>query len=379
MVNDRNAKIRGLLVPVFSVILGLLIGALIMLVFGYQPMTAYQSMLNASLGTQRSIGETLRQATPLIFTALGFSVANSAGFFNIGLSGQALCGWVASVWFALAFPDLPKIILLPLCIIIGALAGAICAAIPGFLRAYFGTSEVIVTIMMNYIVLYLSTYILHEVMPASYRSSLDSSNRITENASLKIQSLTQFFGGSRINGGLLLALIGLGVVWFVMKKTTLGYEIRAVGLNPFASEYAGMSSKKTIILSMVLSGTLAGLGGVVEGLGTYQNFFVQTTSLAIGFDGMAVSLLGNGSSIGILLSALLFSVLKIGGLGMQTGAGVPFEIVNVSIALIIFFVAISFIMHVLLAKLIPDKKQEDVVQQIQANEDNADNQKGGDL
>ena len=114
-----------------------------------------------------------------------------------------------------------------------------------------------------------------------------------------------------------------------MKKTTLGFEIRSVGLNPFASEYAGMSSKRTIVLSMVISGALAGLGGVVEGLGTYQNFFVQTTSLSIGFDGMAVSLLGSGSAIGILLSAILFSILKIGGLGMQTGAGVPFEIVNV--------------------------------------------------
>lgn len=378
-MNDRSARIRRILVPLFSVILGLVIGAIIMLAFGYQPVAAYRSMLVASLGTQRSVGETLRQATPLIFTALGFSVANSAGFFNIGLSGQALCGWVASIWMALAFPDLPKVVLLPLCVIAGALAGAVCAAIPGFLRAYFGTSEVIVTIMMNYIVLYLSTYILHEVMPASYRSSLDSSNRITESASLKIQSLTEFFGGSRVNAGLLLALIGLVAVWFIMKKTTLGYEIRAVGLSPTAAEYAGMSSKRTIILSMVVSGTLAGLGGVVEGLGTYQNFFVQTTSLAIGFDGMAVSLLGNGSSIGILLSALLFSVLKIGGLGMQTGAGVPFEIVNVSIALIIFFVGISFIMHVLLAKLIPDKRQEDIVQQIQSSEDNAKKQEGGDL
>lgn len=376
-MNDRNAKIRNILVPVLSVILGLVIGAIIMAAFGFNPVIGYQSMLNASLGNLRSIGETLRQATPLIFTALGFSIANSAGFFNIGLSGQALCGWLASVSLALVFPDLPKVILLPLCIIAGALAGALAAAVPGVLRAYFGTSEVIVTIMMNYIVLYLSTFILQGVMPESFRSSLDSSNRITENASLSMDSLSRFFGGSRVNAGLFLALFGLVVVWFIMKKTTLGYEIRAVGLNPNASEYAGMSSKRTIILSMVLSGTFAGLGGVVEGLGTYQNFFVQTESLSIGFDGLAVSLLGAGSSIGILLAALLFSVLQIGGLGMQTGAGVPFEIVNVVIALIIFFVAISYIMRVLLAKIMPDKRKEEVVQNLESTSGNQDGKGGG--
>ncbi len=376
-MNDRNVRIRNILVPVLSVILGLVIGAILMAAFGFNPVIGYQSMLNASLGNLRSIGETLRQATPLIFTALGFSIANSAGFFNIGLSGQALCGWVASVSLALVFPDLPKVILLPLCVIAGALAGALAGAVPGFLRAYFGTSEVIVTIMMNYIVLYLSTFILQDVMPANFRSSLDSSNRITENASLSMDSLSTFFGGSRVNAGLFLALIGLVVVWFIMKKTTLGYEIRAVGLNPNASEYAGMSSKRTIILSMVLSGTFAGLGGVVEGLGTYQNFFVQTESLSIGFDGLAVSLLGAGTSIGILLSALLFSILQIGGLGMQTGAGVPFEIVNVVIALIIFFVAISYIMRVLLAKIMPDKRQEEVVHNIESSTGDQDGKGGG--
>ncbi|OJG95176.1 ABC transporter permease [Enterococcus thailandicus] len=349
-----------------------------MAAFGYNPIQGYSSMLEAALGSQRSIGETLRQATPLIFTALGFSVANSAGFFNIGLSGQALCGWIVSVWFALAFPDLPKVILLPACVILGALAGAMAAAIPGLLRAFFGTSEVIVTIMMNYILLYLSTYALHDVMPESYRSSLDSSNLISQNASLRVPWLTQMFGGSRVNAGLFLALIALFLVWLLMKKTTLGYEIRSVGLNPFASEYAGMSSKRTIVLSMVISGTLAGLGGVVEGLGTYQNFFVQTTSLAIGFDGMAVSLLGSGSAIGVLLSAILFSILKIGGLGMQTGAGVPFEIVNVSIALIIFFIGINFLIRFIMAKFFQGKKQVAVVETIESKSTHQD-QEGGNL
>lgn len=378
-MNNKTEQIRNILAPILSVVMGLVLGAIIMIGFGYNPITGYTSMLQASLGNQRSIGETLRQATPLIFTALGFSVANSAGFFNIGLSGQALSGWLASVWFALSFPDLPKAILLPAAIIIGALAGAAAAAIPGVLRAYFGTSEVIVTIMMNYILLYSSTYFLQNVVSDTLRTSLDSSKPVSANASLRIPWLTQMFGGSRVNGGLILAFIALILVWFLMKKTTLGYEIRSVGLNPFASEYAGMSSRRTIVMSMVISGTLAGLGGVVEGLGTYQNFFVQTASLSIGFDGMAVSLLGSGSSIGILLSAILFSILKIGGLGMQTGANIPFEIVNVSIALIIFFVGINYVIRLALAKMMPDKKQEvEVVKTIETKPSDH-SQEGGEI
>lgn len=359
-MHNRTERIRNILIPVISVILGLLLGALLMFAFGYDPILGYEWMLDASLGTTRGMGETLRQATPLIFTALGFSVAKSAGFFNIGLSGQALSGWVASVWFALAFPDMPRLLMLPLAVLIGAAAGAVAAAIPGFLRAFFGTSEVIVTIMMNYILLYLSTFMLQNVMPESMRNNLDASKPIAENATLRLPWLTEFFGGSRVNSGLFLALLMLILVWFLMKKTTLGYEIRSVGLNPYASEYAGMSSRRTIVMSMVISGGLAGLGGVVEGLGTYQNFFVQTGSLSIGFDGMAVSLLGSGTSIGILLSALLFSILKIGGLGMQTGANIPFEIVNVSIALIIFFVGISYIVRVVIDKVLPIRKEETI-------------------
>lgn len=345
-----NNMTRKILVPIIAVLAGFLIGAIVMLIFNYQPLLAYGSMIQGALGNLASIGETLRQATPLIFTALGFSIANTAGFFNIGLPGQALAGWLASIWVALAFPNLPSYILLPLAILAGAAGGAIMGGIPGFLRAYFGTNEVIVTIMLNYTMLYSSTYLMQNVMSKKFLTSQDATNSISSHASLHVDWLSNMFGGSRVHFGLFLALIALVVMWFLMKKTTLGFEVRSVGLNPFASEYAGMSSKRTIILSMVISGTLAGLGGVMEGLGTYQNFFIQTTNLAIGFDGMSVSLLGGGSAIGILLAALLFSVLKIGGLGMQTGAGVPFEIVNIVIASIIFFVAIDYVIGLLFKK-----------------------------
>lgn len=353
-----------------------------MWIFGYDPVSGYQTMFrtvfvdlqNGGLNT-RNIGEVFVSAGPLIFTALGFAVANSAGFFNIGLSGQALCGWVASVWVALLLPDAPRLVVLPLAVVVGVLAGAIAAAIPGILRAYFGTSEVIVTIMMNYILLYISTYLVNDVMGSNIISTKGVTKAISANASMQTSWLAALSNGSRLNIGIFLAGIFLVLVWFLMKKTTLGFEIRSVGLNPFASEYAGMSSKRTIIISMVISGALAGFGGVVQGLGTFGNFFVQGSSLSIGFDGMAVSLLGGGSSIGILLSALLFSVLKLGGQGMQF-AGIPSELVDVDIAIIIFFVGISFVIHYVLAKVFQSKKEAVVVKELEDNGDE-DSQKGG--
>lgn len=376
-MNDRQERVRNILVPIISVILGFIIGGILLLAAGHNPITGYQLMFNSAFQSKMSIGEILVSAGPLIFTALGFSVANSAGFFNVGLSGQALCGWVASVWVALSMPDAPKMVVVPLAVIAGALAGALAAAIPGFLRAFFGTSEVIVTIMMNYVILYVANHIVNNVMSPDIISNKGVSKIIGTNGSLRASWLTQIFGGSRVNTGFILALIFLVLVWFLMKKTTLGFEIRSVGLNPYASEYAGMSSKRTIIISMVISGLLAGLGGVVQGLGTFMNYFVQGSSISIGFDGMAVSLLGNGSSIGILLSALLFSVLKLGGQGMQF-AGIPSELANSVIPIIIFFVAINYIVKVGLVKISGNKKQEEVVKEIETKP-NEENQEGGKL
>lgn len=342
-----SEKTKKILVPITSVIAGFLVGAIIMMIWSYNPIQAYSSMFESALGNMNGIGETIREVTPLIFTAIGFSIASTAGFFNIGLPGQAQAGWLTSIWIVLANPHMPKIILLPLAIIAGAFAGAIIAGIAGYLRAYFGTNEVITTIMLNYIVLYSCQYLMQQIMPQSFRIDTDTTKTISENGSLHINWLSELFGSSRINGGIFLALIALVGFWFLMKKTTLGFEIKAVGLNPFASRYAGMSTKKNIITSMLLSGAFAGMGGVVQGLGTYQNYFTQTTSVDIGWDGLSVSLLGSGTAWGILIAALLFSILKIGGLGMQTAAGIPYEIVSIVIAAIIFFVAINYVVGLL--------------------------------
>ena len=350
-MNKNQALWKSIAVPVLSVFFGLLLGAIIMVAFGYNPIAGYSAMLKGAFGRPYNIGEVIRLATPLILTGLGFAVANTAGFFNIGLSGQALSGWIVSIWLAMLFPDLPKIILLPLCIIAGSLAGALWAGIAGYLKAQFGTSEVIVTIMLNYTILHISNHLVRYV----FTNDADATPKITENASLRADFLTQMTGGSRLNLGIFIALVMIFVVWVLMNRTTVGFELRSVGLNSSASEYAGMNAKKNIVLAMLISGGLAGMGGVIEGLGTFENLYVLGSVPTIGFDGMAVSLLGGGNPIGILLSALLFGVLKIGGLSMPGSAGVPNEIVEIVIASIIFFIGISYAIRYFLDKL-PAKK-----------------------
>ena len=213
------------------------------------------------------------------------------------------------MWFALAFPELPKVVSIVCTVIIGLVAGGITGAVPGILRAYLGTSEVIVTIMMNYIILYVANNIVRFGFTADMLRSSEASNRVSASASYQTDFLSSLTDGSRFNIGFFLAIVAVFLVWFMLKKTTTGFE-------------------------------LCGLGGTVEGLGTFQNAFVQNSSLAIGWNGMAVSLLAANSPIGIPFAALLYGVLSVGKTGM---IGVPSEIIDVVSALIIFFVGANYI------------------------------------
>ncbi|MDR2833542.1 MAG: ABC transporter permease [Streptococcaceae bacterium] len=347
---------QNFLVPILAVVFGFLLGAIIMIATGFNPVQGYAAMMSSAWGKPFFAGETIARAIPLIFTALGFAVAMSAGFFNIGLSGQALAGWIFSVWVVFAFQGLPSIILIPLAIIIGAFAGAIAAGIPGALRAFFGTSEVITTIMLNYVYLFLSTFMLRTFFKEEWMRNVDVTLPMPENGRITSTLLQSLTNGSRLNNGLWLALVALVLVWFMMKKTTTGFEIRAVGLNPTASEYAGISSKRTIVISMMISGALAGLGGVVTGIGYFLNFTNQVSSLDIGFNGLAVSLLGNNSPFGILFASLLFSTLAAGSSGMQA-LTIPAEIASIVQASIIFFVGANWMIRFFLDKMKKDKTQ----------------------
>ena len=237
--------------------------------------------------------------------------------------------------------DLPMIIHLPLAILAAALAGAFWGFIPGILKAKLGVHEVIVTIMMNYIALYSSNEIVRNVIT----DGEDQTEHVKASASLASDWLAGLTFYSRLHYGILIALFIALVMWFILNKTTRGFELRSVGFNQNASRYAGMSVSRNIILAMVISGAFAGLAGTMEGLGTFGYMSVKSGFTNIGFDGIAVALLGANTAVGVVLAAFLFGTLKIGALNMPTEAGVPTELVEIVIALIIFFVASSYIIR----------------------------------
>jgi len=355
-----STNTKKILVPIIAVVAGFVLGAIVMLAFGFNPIYGYEDLFISALGTPRAIGETLQTAGPLILTALAFAISMKAGLFNIGMSGQALAGWVTSMWFALSFPDIPRVIMIPLVIIIGMIFGGLMGFIPGILRAILGTSEVIVTIMLNYIILFFSTFMIHSMFQKSILNptSSDQTVQVGANASFRTDFLSNLTDNSTLNIGIFIAVIVLIIVAVIFSKTRLGFEIKAVGLNPDASEYAGISSKSTIINSMIIAGAIAGIGGVVYGFGYFQNFVAQGTTLDIGFNGMAVALLGENNPVGILFAALLFSVLQTGAAGMNNIDQIPTQIVQIVSASIIFFIAIKFIIEYLLPKAKEKKAKE---------------------
>lgn len=339
-------RMLNLLVPLISVVIGLLAGAVIMLVFGYNPIAGYQALWLGAFGDMYFFGETIRQVTPYILTGLAVAFAFRAGLFNIGAEGQVIVGWLAAVWIGTSF-DGPMIIHLPLAVFAAAVAGALWGFIPGLLKAQLGVHEVIVTIMLNYTALHSANALVRNVLS----DNQDKTENISPTASLSSEWLQSITGYSRVHYGIIIALIFALFMWFLIERTTIGYELKSVGFNKHASEYAGMSVKRNIILAMVIAGGFAGLGGAMEGLGTFGHMSVQSGFTNLGFDGIAVALLGANTAIGVVFAALLFGALKVGALNMPTEAGIPTELVDIIIALIIFFVASSYIIRWVILRL----------------------------
>lgn len=345
--------LKRISIPVISVLLGGIVGTLIMLVSGYNPVDAYAALWNGAFGEVYYFGEVVRQITPLILAGLAVAFAFRTGLFNIGVEGQLIVGWLASVWVGVAF-ELPAIIHLPLAVLAGAAAGALWAFIPGFLKARFRVHEVIVCIMMNYIALHVSNYLIRNVLT----NKEDRTETIFPSASLRSDFLAELTDYSRLHWGILIAVACVLIMWFLLNKTVKGYELKAVGFNHHASQYAGMNVNRNIVLAMVISGAFAGLSGVMEGLGTFEYVSNKGGFTGVGFDGIAVALLGANGPLGVLLAACLFGFLKVGALNMPLEAQVPNEMVDIIIALIVFFVASSYMIRLLLDRLSKNKSKK---------------------
>jgi simple sugar transport system permease protein len=278
------------------------------------------------------VTESLVASTPYILAGLAVALGFRCGLFNIGVEGQFFMGALASAWVGYTFTNLPWFVHLPLAIVAGAAGGALWGAIPGYLKAKTGAHEVVNTIMMNYIAFRLSDWLLNGPMKATgYRPITPQIEPTAE--------LPRFFPDPlRFNAGFFLALLTAAVVYWLLFKTTIGFEIRTVGANPQAARYAGMSITRNFVLAMVLSGALAGLAGANQVLGV-DHWVGQGFSAGYGFDAIALALLGKSHPFGVVLASLLFGFLRGGAARMQSLAGIPIDIISIVQALVIVFVA----------------------------------------
>ncbi len=350
-LNEEHIK---KLSPFISVALGLFFGLILLFASGYNGFSAYGDLVIGATGNVRRIGNTLAFMTPLIFTGVSVAFAFRTGLFNIGASGQFLIGGFAGVAVGVLL-DLPPGIHHLLVILAGALVGAFWGSIPGLLKAFFGIHEVVTSIMLNYTSIWVVQYCVKTFIPGHYETE---SAVIRESASFKSEFLSSLTNRSSLNYTFFIGILVLVLIYFILEKTTFGFELKAVGFNKNAAKYAGMKVNRNVVFSMAIAGALAGIGGALYYTGYRSNINIGVLP-NFGFDGIAVSLLGLNSPIGVFFSALLFGALRGGGEFMSASSGVAKEIVDVVIATIIYFSAISVIMEKFIITKIRSKKLQE--------------------
>ncbi len=342
--------------PLIAVIFALLVGAIVIMLIGENPVFVYKTLFSNAIGNRDGWGNVLFRATPLIFTGLTVAFAFRCGLFNIGGEGQMYIGSFLATWVGFTFTNLPAFILIPLCILAAAAGGALWAAVPGILKAKTGVHEVIVTIMMNWIAASLTFFLVlkfkapatEAMIAAGVKQMIPHTSEIAQAARLpRLYAIFKFLNidfpaYNQVNISFFIA-IGVAILaYYILWKTNLGYEIRAVGYSPLAAEYGGISVAKNIILAMVISGAFAGLVGTNEVMG-YKYRWRPEIFTGLGFNGIAVALLGKNHPLGVVLAAILFGILNYGGsiVNIFTEGRIPRELIMILQAVIVIFVVIS--------------------------------------
>ena len=328
-VSYKKANIGNLLMPILAIVFALLVGALLITAMGLDVTQAYPALLEGACGSKNAIGETIVKTTPLIFTALSYALAKRCGLVNLGAEGQIYVGGLCSAIVGL-YIAVPSFIHIPLTVLAGFVGGGVWGMLAGALKIKFGASEMITTIMLNYIAQYFINYMVGNVIKEP--GDLPQSAKIGATA-----QLPRLVEGTRIHLGIVIALLCVVLYYVFLWRTRQGYETRVVGLNPEAARYAGFNANRRSLGAMFMAGGLAGLAGLVEILGiqlrVYKNF-----SPGYGWDGIAAALLGRNSPIGIVLSSTLFGALRSGSNQMQIDANVPSALIYLLQALVIMFV-----------------------------------------
>ncbi len=325
-------QLEQIKIILFSILTALVIGAIIIALDGKNPFLAYTALIKNSLSGKYAIATTLLKSIPLIITGLATAIAFRGGIFNIGGEGQLYIGAFCGAYIGFTFTSLPAFIGIPLAFLAGMLGGALFALIPALLKVFYNIDEVITTIMFNSIGILLTNYFVTYPFKAT-DSNLSATNKMAEQF-----RLSTIVPGSKLNTSFYFTILIIFLVYYVLRKTTFGYNLDIVGKNNLFAKYAGINDKKIMIISMLISGALCGLAGTFEVYGTHKRFLANISN-ELAFDGMLVALIVKNNPVGIVFVSLFFAILKTGSLGMELQTNVPSEIVLIIQSIIILFIA----------------------------------------
>lgn len=316
-------------------VIALVLAALVLFAAGHNPFEVYSLLATESFGGTRRIAATLSAATPLILTGLATAIAFRAGAFNVGVEGCVYVGGLAAAWVGFTYAGLPALAVIPLALVAGLVVGAFWMLVPGVLKARLDVDEVVTTLMLNFVAISLTAWLVNGPLLAP-----GSANSATPMVSAAAR-LPRILPPSTLNVGFLIALVLLALYWLWDKRAVLGFETRLAGLNPRFAIASGIDVPGLLIKMMLVSGAIGGLAGGIHALGTVGRF-VNGFSPGYGFTGIAVALLGRGSAVGILLAAILFGALSTSGATIQLFSDVPIEIVDVLQGMVMIFAVARF-------------------------------------
>ena len=341
----------GFLSSLFAIIVGLLVGFIILLISN--PSQAAAGFVTIITGPvthgMKGIGQVFYYATPIILTGLSVGFAFKTGLFNIGASGQFIIGGFAAVYVGIKCSSLGPVQWV-VALVAAVIAGMIWGAVPGIFKAFFNVNEVISCIMMNYIGMYLVNFLVSN-NTGLYDKIRNYSKDVAKTANVPKMGLDKLFAGSSINGGFIISVIAVIVIYIILQKTIFGYELKAAGFNADASKYAGMNEKRNIILSMAIAGALSALaGGLLYLAGSGKHIVIEDLLASEGFTGISVALLGLSNPIGVLFAGLFIAYITAGGFYLQL-LNFSTEIIDIIIAVIIYFSAFSLFVRGFILKI----------------------------
>ncbi len=309
------------------------IGAIVMLALGYEPLDAYRELLKGAFVGNFNLGTTLEKFCPIFLTALAYCVTSKVRYFNMGVEGCFYLGALCSAGAGFLIRGLPWYIHIPVCFLCGVLAGALWAAIPGALRAYWNVNELCSALLLNYVAIHFANYMI--AGPWSAKGASSQTVPIQESA-----ALLRIMKPSRANVGLFMAVFLYAAVFWMFQRTKIGYRLRSTGSNPYFTDYIGVDAKRMVLLAAVLSGAIGGFAGAIQSLGVYGTI-IDGFSNNTAFDGMLASLIANNSFVQLPAYSFLIAALKTGALGMERFTGVPKAMIDTLIPMLILLLSME--------------------------------------